>query len=187
MTRFANVPGAAVLTGGSARPTSSPVAAASEYAQLLADCARWQALQEQVVLIRRRRAEIKLELPERFRNWGIDPRGWADVQWQSPLQPKQIADLREFERVYIALGLDKIEDTLDSIWNEQGPLMERIRDAEPKTVAGALASARVWMLETGEHHLVDEFPGDAMHDAVLAGLCALDAGDALLARGRAPA
>ena len=84
------------------------------------------------------------------------------------------------------LGLDKIEDTLDAIWNEQDAPRDRISAGEPKTVAGALAIARVCLLEVGEAHLVNE-DDECMHEAVLAGLRALDAGDALLERGRAPA
>ena len=115
---------------------------------LLRDVGDWQEIQEKILASAVERDKRKKRLPERLRNSSIDPRGWQKYAEEWP--QNVIARLREHEPHYVRAGMGEIEDKLGALWEQQDPITNRLLDARPVTLAGALSLASTWVAILGE-------------------------------------
>ena len=114
---------------------------------LMRDAAGWHELQKKISASKAEREKRQKRLPERLRNSGIDPRGWQEYVEEWP--ENVIARLREHEPHYVRAGMGEIEDKLAALWDDQDPITNRLLDARPVTLAGALTLASVWVAYLG--------------------------------------
>jgi hypothetical protein len=146
------------------------LAAPGDDAELLHDCERAVAVQTETVRLWRARNAAKATLPPQFQDAGIDPREWGEpIKGCEGLN----ALAKDYLPHYLAAGLGSIHDQMEAIIEELDPLLERLLQAKPRTFAGALALARVWLLGVAENIMVEDDPDDWRRKGVEAGLRAL--------------
>jgi len=153
----------AVLAGATAAAAvpalaSGAVAADHPDAAILKAAARWLELDAEHDRIAAERERLMAQIPARFDAVkGLDPRG---------IKKHDFADWEhfdlcvEYEPVYVGLGLGKLQDRGDELCELQGKLEETLIDnARPKTVAGAVAVARVGVAMLALGRFDDEMVG----------------------------
>lgn len=176
----------AALATAAAAPAAVPsftlaLGAEGPDAELLRACGRMVELQYETVRLLKLQAECKEKLPPEFQGSGIDPRDWQEIEGEAGAG-EIVAFAKAYLPHYLAVGLHHIHDQLDPVRGEHHAIIERLVKAKPRTVAGALALARVWLLETGDMLMVKEDPEDFGHMGVTAGLRALDTAEAFATR-----
>ena len=113
-------------------------------AALRRDIDRWHELQREIYPAEAERRKRSEKLPEQFREFKLDPRGFNGSPAASD---KRLVALRlgEFEPAYVEAGLGEIDDRLHSLWDEQDPISERLLKSDSSVLAETLALASVYV------------------------------------------
>ena len=91
--------------------------------------------------------------PEEFERWsGFDPRGLAEPRYTAP---SDRATVKKFEAWFVEEGLGELFDRLEARDAELEPIVQRLIEAEPRSLTDQVLVAQALAKELG-HYLDDE-------------------------------